>query len=144
MASNNIQAGTIMIEESVLLPEALRLESECYSGTWRIVNGLDGSGFDCGVRKSGWNFIFVEGRIKVLVVGWRRKEMIKRAVKRFLAIVKSRWFNSAEITSLSSGFFLGIPYVTLSGHSRHIQEGALLPDAAQRKSAQKESAWACR
>jgi hypothetical protein len=144
MVNSNVQAGTVMIQESLLLPEALRPESEPYSGTWRMVKDLDGFAFDRGVRKSGWNFVFVEGRIKVLVVGWRKKEMINRAVNRLLAIVKSRWFNSAEITSVASGFFLGIPYVALSGHSRQIQESAQLLDAVQRKGAQKDALWACR
>jgi hypothetical protein len=140
---NNIQAGTIMLEESVLLPEALRLDSERYSGSWRVVSGLDGFGVDHRIRKAGWNFMFVEGRISVLVLGWGRKTMIRRAAKRLLATVKSRWFNSAEITSLNSGFFLGIPYLTLSGHARHLQHGPQLHDAAHRQRAQSDAAWAC-
>lgn len=140
---DNIQAGTVMLEESVLLPAALRLETERYSGSWRVVNGLDGFGVDRRIRKAGWSFIFVGGRINVLVLGWRRKGMIKRAMRRFLATVKSRWFNSAEITGLNSGFFLGISYVMLSGHSRQVQQGLQLLDAAQRQSAQSDATWAC-
>ena len=134
----------MMIEESLLLPEALRLDSEPYAGTWKIVNGLDGSRLDEEIRKSGWNCFFVGGQITVHVVGWRKKAMIKRGVKRFLAVVKSRWFNSAEITGIANGFFLGIPYVTVSGHSRQIQQSTPLQDAAGRKHAQKAAAWACR
>jgi hypothetical protein len=141
---SNIQAGTMMVEESLLLPDALRLDSEPYSGTWKIVTGLDSSRLDDEIRESGWNCFFVAGQITVHVVGWRKKAMIRRAVKRLLAIVKSRWFNSAEITSIASGFFLGIPYVTVSGHSRQIQQTAPLQDAAGRKHAQKAAAWACR
>lgn len=140
---NDIQAGTVMLDESVLLPAALRLETERYSGSWRVVNGLDGFGVDRRIRKTGWSFMFVEGRINVLVLGWRRKGMIKRAMRRFLATVKSRWSNSAEITGLNSGFFLGISYVTLSGHSRQVQQGLQLLDAAQRHCAQSDATWAC-
>jgi hypothetical protein len=39
---------------------------------------------------------------------------------------------------------LGVPYVSLSGHSRQIQQGAQLLDAVDRKQAQKAAAWACR
>lgn len=141
---NNVQAGTMMIEESLLLPEAFRLDSETYSGTWKIVTGLDSSRLDEEIRKFGWNCFFLGGQITVHAVGWRKKAMIKRGVKRFLAIVKSRWFNSAEITGIASGFFLGIPYVTVSGHSRQIQQSTPLQDAAGRKHAQKAAAWACR
>jgi hypothetical protein len=141
---NNIKAGTMMIEESLLLPEALRLDSEPYAGTWKIVNGLDSSRLDEEIRKYGWNCFFVGGQITVHVVGWRKKAMTRRAVKRLLAIVKSRWFNSAEITSVASGYFLGVPYIALSGHSRQIQQGAQLLDAVDRNQAQKAAAWACR
>ena len=144
MAENNIQAGSVLLEESLLLPENLRPDSERYSGSWRMVKGLDGFGFDRGLRASGWNFIFVEGRIKVWVLGWRRKAMLKRAANRLLAIVKSRWFNSAEITSVANGFFLGIPYVTVSGHSRQIQQSSQLLGAADRKRTQTSAAWAHR
>lgn len=137
---SNIQAGTMMIEESILLPEGLRLDSHPYAGTWKIVNGLDGTRLDEEIRKSGWNCFFVGGEITVHVVGWRKKAMIRRAMKRLLAIVKSRWFNSAEVTSVASGLFLGIPYVALSGHSRQIQESAPLGDAVERKRAQKAAA----
>lgn len=144
MFSSNIQAGTVLIEESLLLPEGLRPETDRYDRTWRIVKDIDGFAFDRGVRKLGWNFFFVEGRINVLVMGWRRKAMMHRAVNRFLATVKARWFNSAEITSVAGGFFLGIPYITLSGYSRQIQQSAQLPNAAGRKNAQKDAAWAYR
>ena len=133
-----------MIEESLLLPEGLRLNSDVYAGTWKIVTGLDSSGVDDEIRQSGWNCFLVGGQITVHVVGWRKKAMIRRAAKRLLAIVKSRWFNSAEITSVASGYFLGVPYVTVSGHSRQIQQSAPLQDAAGRKHAQKAAAWACR
>jgi hypothetical protein len=141
---SNIQAGTMLVEESLLLPEALRLDSEPYAGSWKIVNGVDSARLDEDIRKSGWNCFFVGGQITVHVVGWRKKAMIRRAVKRLLAIVKSRWFNSAEVTSVASGFFLGVPYVAVSGHSRQIQESTPLEDAAGRKQAQKAAAWACR
>ena len=144
MINDKIEAGTVMVQDSVLLPQALHPETEPFFGTWRMVKGLDGFGFDRGMRDVGWNFIFVEGRIKVLVVGLHKNKMLKRAARRFLAIVKSRWFNSAEISNVASGFFLGIPYLALSGHSRQIQESTQLLDAGQRKQAQNGAAWDCR
>lgn len=140
--NSNIQAGTIMIEESLLLPEGLRPETARYDRSWRIVKEIDGFEFDRVIRKVGWNFFFVEGRIKVLVMGWRKKAMLRRAVNRLLATVKSRWFNSAEIISVASGHFLGIPYMVLTGHSRQIQSSSQLLHAAERKNAQKDAAWA--
>jgi hypothetical protein len=89
--TNNIQAGTIMLEESVLLPRLCGRSVKAIpeAGEWSTVWTVS---HDRGIRKAGWNFIFVEGRIKV-VIGWRRKA---KSCKTALGIVKSRWFNSAE------------------------------------------------
>ena len=38
-----IKAGTILIKEGALLPEALRLESESCVPGWRLIKDLDGT-----------------------------------------------------------------------------------------------------
>src|SRR6267143_202211 len=41
-------------------------------------------------------------------------------------LVKSGKFNSLEITRVASKRFLGLPYASVSAHSRHIQENEFL------------------
>jgi hypothetical protein len=86
--------------------------------------------------------MLIAGEINVIMLGWRRKNMITRAVKRMLAKVNSRNFNSLEISKLTSGNFLGIPYVSLSGFSRHLQENSRLLNAGERKQSRKDADWA--
>jgi hypothetical protein len=51
---------------------------------------------------------------------------INRAVNRILANLKWDKFNSLEITQVAAKRFLGLPYVTVSAHERHIQESMFL------------------
>ena len=39
-----LKMGTLLIEEGVVFPDSLQVESEPYSNGWRIVKGLDGYG----------------------------------------------------------------------------------------------------
>ncbi len=64
--------------------------------------------------------------IKVIVFGFDRQKALRRAVKQVLATVKSRRFNGAEMTHVAVKRFLGMPYVTVSAHARHIQESLYL------------------
>jgi len=121
-----IQAGTILIEEGTLMPECLRFESEPFSDGWRAVTNLDGYGLDRRTREAGWIFFYMAGEIRTSVFGLDREEAIGRAVHRLLANLKAEKFNSLEITGIAAKRFLGLPYVTVSAHPRHIQESMVL------------------
>jgi hypothetical protein len=116
-----IKAGTILIKDGTSLPEAMRFESEPCAAGWRFVNNLDGYGLDRTVREAGWTFFCLAGEIKTTVIGFEGLGRIHRAVKRILAGMKSEKFNSLEITQVASKRFLGVPYVSISARSRHIQ-----------------------
>ena len=124
--AGKIETGTILIKEGVLLPESLRFESEPYSKGWRLVKNLDGYGLDRKIREAGWTFFFIAGEIEASVFGFDVERTTHRAIKRVLANLKSEKFNSLEITQVAAKRFLGLPYVTVSAHSRHIQESMVL------------------
>src|SRR2546421_413086 len=63
--SDTIKAGTILIKEGTLLPEAVRFESECTVPGWRLVKDLDRCGLDREIREAGWNFFWLAGEIRV-------------------------------------------------------------------------------
>jgi hypothetical protein len=121
-----IKAGTILIKDGTSLPEALQLESEPCAPGWRFVNNLDAYGLDRTVREAGWTFFCLAGEIKTTVIGFEGLARIRRAVKRILAGAKSEKFNSLEITEVASKRFLGVPYVSISARSRHIQGSMFL------------------
>jgi len=123
--ADQIRIGTIFIEESTPLPNSLKFESEPYSNGWRSVKNLNGSEFDRRLRAVGWN-LFHLAQIKASVFGFDREKAARRALNRVLANVKADNFNSLEISQVAGKRFLGLPYVTVFAHARHIQESMFL------------------
>ena len=123
---DTIKTGTILIKEGTVLPKAPPFESEPCASGWRLVKNLDGYGLDRKIHEAGWTFFYLAGEIKAIAFGFDRQKTARRAVKRILANLKSEKFNSLEITRVASKRFLGVPYASVSAHSRHIQESAFL------------------
>src|SRR2546425_334628 len=121
--SDTIKAGTILIKEGTLLPEAVRFESECSVPGWRLVKDLNRCGLDQEIREAGWTFFCLAGEIRTTVFGIDEEKMVRRTIEEILARLKSEKFNSLEITRVASEAskrFLGVRYVTVSAQSRHI------------------------
>src|SRR6202162_1322901 len=121
-----IKTGTILIKDGTFLPDALRFESEPCATGWRLVKDLDGYGLDRKIHEAGWTFFCLAGEIKATIFGFDGQKTVRRAVKRILARLKSGKFNSLEITRVASKRFLGVPFVSVSACSRHIQESLFL------------------
>jgi hypothetical protein len=121
-----IKAGTVLIKEGTLLPDALTFESEPYSPGWRAVTGLDGYAMDRKTHDAGWTFFYLAGESRATVFGREGQETVRRAIKRILADMKSEEFNSLEVTRVAFKHFLGVPYATVSVHIRNMQEGMFL------------------
>jgi hypothetical protein len=121
------------MEEHSPMPPALVFESEGYWGSWRMVTALDGFAMDRELHAAGWNFFFLAADIKVLFLGVRGTENIRKAVQRILTKVKRQHYNGLEITGIVAKRLLGVPYTTVSAHSRHIQQGCQLDGIEQRQ-----------
>lgn len=121
-----IKTGTILIKDGTFLPDALRLESEPCATDWRLVKNLDVYGLGRKIHEAGWTYFCLAGEIKSTIFGFDGQKMVRRAVKRILASLKSEKFNSLEITQVATKRFLGVPYTSVSAHSRHIQESMFL------------------
>jgi len=123
--ADQIKIGTIFIEEGTPLPDSLKFESEPYSNGWRSVKNLNGYGLDRKIREVGWT-LFNLAQIKASVFGFDREKAARKALNRVLANVKSDNFNSLEISQVAAKRFLGLSYVTVSAHARHLQESMFL------------------
>jgi len=139
---HSVQTGTILIREGLLLPEALNVESERYTDHWRLVSAPHHLRLDDKIRSAGWNFFFLAAHTSASVLGSSGIKTTGRALKQLLAKARLLDFNSLEVTAISSGHFLGVPYTTVSAHSRHIQEGWLLASPLERKRVRKATEWA--
>jgi hypothetical protein len=121
--ADTIKSGTILITEGALLPESILFESEPYAYGWRLVENIDSNGLDQIIRQAGWNFFYIAGVIETNVFGSDEKKTTRKAVKRIIANLKSKNFNCLEITRVASKRLLGLTCISVSAHSRHIQEG---------------------
>ncbi|MFI5058835.1 MAG: hypothetical protein ACHQLQ_11670 [Candidatus Acidiferrales bacterium] len=122
------KSGPIFIREDTPLPENLSIESEAFLPGWRIVKNLDRSALTRKIEGANWYFFYLAGGMRATVLGRDRPETLRRAVKCVLAKQEGQKFNFLEITKIVSKRFLGIPFLSVTAHSRHIQQGiALVP-----------------
>ena len=118
--------GTILIRDHTLLPPGLTLETESFLPGWRVARNLDGYGLARKVEEAKWNYFYLAGMTRTVVLGHEGPETMRRAVRRALARLDRLKFNSLEITSVVSKRFLGIPFTSIAVHSRHIQQAISL------------------
>ncbi len=123
------QTGTIMMRSATLTPG---WTSEPYSPGWETVQAFHRDSLD-GLHKAGWKFFFLAERIEAiagLISG--RQAALRKAITRILRKAKATGFNCLEITEISHRRFLGLPYLFVSAHPRHIQKGNHLAILGQR------------
>jgi len=126
LMAEKINTGTILIKEGALLPESLRFESEPYLKGWGLVKNLASSGLDRKLREAGWTFFYMAGEVNEIAFGSDSETTTRRAVKKVSANMKVDRFNCLEISQVAAKRFLGLPYVTVAAHARHIQESVFL------------------
>lgn len=121
------------------MAQLLQLEREPCSGNWSLVKTPDGVSLDRKIHAAGWNFFFMAAEVKVRFFGIPRAAKIQNALRQILAKVKQQHFNGLEVTGIVASRFVGVPYVTVSAHSRHMQQGCYL-DCSEARRASHNSA----
>jgi len=124
------------------MTQILGLESEPCSGEWSMLKSQDGFALSRKIHAAGWNFFFMAAEVKVMFLGSLGAVKIQNALKRILEKVKQQHFNGLEVTQIVSKRFLGVPYVTVSAHSRHMQQSCYLDSAVARQTSQDNAEWA--
>jgi len=125
MPANDI-AGSIFIREGTILPGGLIIETETFLPGWRAVRNCDGYRLGRKIEEAKWNFFYLAGEVRAIVLGREGHSTLRRAVRNILAKPEARKFNSLEITATRSRWFLGIPFVSVSANFRHIQPSLAL------------------
>jgi len=128
-----VQVGDILIEAWPAMTKLFGIESEPYSGSWSVVKALNGFGLERKVQAAGWNFFFMAAEVHVMFLGARGADRIHKALTRILGKVRGQDFNCLEVTEIIAKRFLGVPYTTVSAHSRHIQQSCYLDSAEVRR-----------
>jgi hypothetical protein len=124
--AQTIEIGTLLVKAGTLLPESLQLESGPYLKGWKLVKNLSSSGMDRKLCEAGWTFFYMAREVNVIAFGSDSEQTTRRAVKKVIANMKSDRFNCLEISRAAGKSFLGLPYVTVAAHPRHIQESIFL------------------
>lgn len=138
-----IQVGTILIgDESPRMTEALALQSDPYFENWGVVRTLNAFVLDNKIHDAGWNFFFMATEVKAMFFGATGAEKVKSALKRIMEKVKPQNFNCLEVTGIVAKSFLGVPYTSVSVHSRHIQQSSQLDSIESRQNGRRDAAWA--
>jgi hypothetical protein len=139
---SKVQVGSILMKEWPGKPQLLGLESEPCSGEWSLLKVMDGFTVDRNIHAAGWNFFFMAPEFKTTFLGTIGATKIQKALTRILAKAKPQNFNGLEVTGIVTRRFLGVSYVTVSAHSRHMQESCFLDGAAARLTLQHDAEWA--
>jgi hypothetical protein len=125
----NNTSRTILIRENTLLPAGLAVKSEAFLPGWRVVKSLDGYGLGQKIEELKWCFFYLADEIRAIALGREELGALRRALKQILAKQEGQKFNSLEITKVASKRFLGIPFMSVTAHFRHIQQGIRLVPA---------------
>jgi len=120
------QQNTILVEDGITLPGTVPIESSAFSHSWKSVPDLDGTGLAAQLVKAGWTFFYMAGTIRRHAFGFDEGKRVTTAVGRIVKGVLPEKCNCVEITHLTTKAFLGIPYVRITAHARHIQNGSRL------------------
>ncbi len=112
------------MEKGTSRPQCFQLEDDPYPNAWMSVkHNLTSYELDRELVCTGWTFFYMAGAISTTAFGFDRAKMIHAALKRLIANAKLQKCNCLEIDGVATRSFLGMPYVSVSAHARHIQKG---------------------
>jgi hypothetical protein len=117
------QQGTILVESGTTLPGAVTLDPPELSRNWQAVRGLDRLALEAEVSKAGWTWFYMAGPVTRYAFGRNQKTRTGAALGRMLDDIEAQKCNCVEITRIAAKSFLGVPYVSVTGNARHIQDG---------------------
>lgn len=116
-----IQPGIVLINKDVPRPECFQLQDQSPSGEWGAVrHTLSSREQEKELTTTGWTFFFMAS-LQAKAFGFDRTRRFEAAAERFIAKVKLQGCNCLQIDRVDERSFLGVPYVSLFGHARHIQ-----------------------
>jgi hypothetical protein len=105
-------------------PECFIVEANPYSNGWMsVTHELTSRDLEQELATTGWTFFYIANEVRSMAFGFNRSKMIQAALGRLIAKVKLQKCNCLQIDSVATQSFLGMRYVSLAAHPRHIQRG---------------------
>src|SRR5689334_9849702 len=118
-----ITAGTLLIQKGTPIPQFFQIGIDRYPNAWMpVTTNSNVHEFEKELATAGWTFFYMAGEIRTIAFGFDKPKMIDVALRRLMANVTLQKCNCLEIDKVATHSFLGLPYVSVSAHARHIQE----------------------
>ncbi len=122
-----ITTGSVLLKKGTSLPVVLRTNARRF-GDWEMVSELDGFGVERELRQSGWHFFFLVPAITAASIALDRQRARAKAIRRITQAVDASGFNAVEITAIEQKSWLGIHYVSITAHPRHVRNSPFIRD----------------
>jgi hypothetical protein len=129
---NPLKIGTVLVQTDPFIPDSVSVQRQAFGSGWQTITNLDGDDLDRQIRDDGWNLMLIAGALRGTSWGSWSDVAIRCAALRLLQKAQTTKLNAFEITGIHKRRFVGIPYVVVTGHSRHLQESRVLQSIAQR------------
>jgi hypothetical protein len=127
--SDNLKPGVILIEDRATVPALFQFDDAQSLRGWKSVKESSTYTVDQQLCEAGWHYFFMAGEINATVFGSDAEKATRKAIQRVLETQNSEKFNCLQIDRVAVKHFLGMPYVRVSTHWRHIQESMFLSRA---------------
>jgi hypothetical protein len=125
-----IQSGTSPIRKGTILPSSILLKSSVRDGgSSAVQGGADLLESTAELAQAGWTYFYM-GAVKQTVFG-RGPKRIASAMNGVAAKVRLNKCNSLQIDAITPQSVLGIPYLSVSAHCCHIQQGVIFAGEKQ-------------
>ena len=139
-APDRLQVGSVLLRTGTLTPLSVPLYLRTFGRDWQFIENSGGRVLDQGFHRMGWDFFLRAGSIRGYAVG-SGESSIMRATLNLLAEIQARGFNCAQISGIVVKRFLGVRYVRVEAHSRHLQPSSMLDSMDERKKTIAATAW---
>jgi hypothetical protein len=121
-----IKTGTLLMEKGTPIPPFFSIGTESYPNAWmQVTTTRSFAELEKDLSIAGWTFFYLAGEIRTIGIGFDKKKGIDAALRRLMANVTLQKCNCLEIDDVSTRSFLGVPYVSVSAHSRRLQKGSV-------------------
>jgi hypothetical protein len=117
-----VAPGTILMKQDTHLPPSVRVSRQVSCGGWIAIKSLDPRGLGMQLKSAGWNFNFVVGSVQKGAFGFNSDTRFERAMSRAIKFAQAEDCNCIEFDQMMEKTIFGVPYTSVSVHSRHIQQ----------------------
>jgi len=125
-----IQSGTLLIRKGAVLPASILLKSSVTNDSFSAVQGgAELLQLKAALAQAGWDYFYM-GAVKQTVFG-RGPKRLASAMKGVTAKMRLNKCNSLQIDAITPHSVLGIPYLSVSAHCCHIQQGVIFAGETQ-------------